>query len=358
MTGRYGFHTGWNNLIGHGDEDAREYFDPLKEKTFGHILRSAGYATAVAGKWQLAQFLQNPDHVKQCGFDDYCCWAWQLGKKRTSRYWQPSLWQDGKLRENPEDKYGEDIFCDFLIDFMSHHRDDPFFAYYPMVLVHEPHTPTPDTPHPTAGEKRGEEENGGIDRQRRAQRWFPGMVAYMDKTVGRILAALDQLGERENTIIIFTGDNGTDRTVTSKLGDLSIRGGKGTMTEFGTHVPMLISWKGTIPAGQVKDDLVDFSDIVPTLAELTGAKLPEGVTYDGHSLARQLHGEKTEPRSWVFSQLGHDRLARNTRYMLHSDGRIYDLTNDPFEKQNLAESKDAAVTAAKKDLQAVLDQLK
>src|SRR5205823_5025504 len=142
MTGRYGFQTGWINLIGRGGDEAKDYFDPKKERTFGHMLKDAGYTTALAGKWQLAEFIQNPNHVRECGFDEYCCWAWELGGKRTSRYWKPVIWQDGKVRKNTERLYGEDVFCDFLTDFMKRHKDGPFFVYYPMVLVHEPHTPT------------------------------------------------------------------------------------------------------------------------------------------------------------------------------------------------------------------------
>lgn len=355
MTGRYGFRTGWINLIGRGD-DAMEYFDPDKERTFGHIMKSAGYTTALAGKWQLCHFPDHPDHLNRCGFDEYCCWSWQLNGKRTSRYWEPSIWQNGKEQKDLPKPYGEDIFCDFLIDFIKRHRDEPFFVYYPMVLVHEPHTPTPDSKNATKAQKRGREEkvSGADARRRRAEKWFPGMVNYMDKTVGRLVAALDELGLRENTVIVFTGDNGTDRSVFSKLGDATIQGGKGTVTEFGTHVPFIASWKGTIKPGQVKDDLIDFSDVVPTIAELGNAKLP-ATKLDGKSFAHQLTSETTPARTWVFSQLARKKLVRDQRFMLHEDGRIYDITADPFEKKDLAGSNDAEVMASKKRLEKVLD---
>lgn len=353
MTGRYGFRTGWLNLIGRGD-DALEYFDPDKERTFGHIMKSAGYTTALAGKWQLCHFPEHPNHVNRCGFDESCCWSWQLKGKRTSRYWHPSVWQNGKERTDVQDFYGEDIFCNFLIDFIKRHRDEPFFVYYPMVLVHEPHTPTPDFPNATKAQKRG--AAGNEAKLQRAAKWFPGMVNYMDKTVGRLVATLDELGLRENTIIMFTGDNGTDRSVFSKLGDVRVQGGKGTVTEFGTHVPFIVSWKGTIKPAQVKDDLIDFSDVLPTVAELGGAKLP-AVTLDGKSFARQLTNETAPARQWVFSQLARKKLARDQRFMLHDDGRIYDIAHDPFEKTNLARSKDPEVTASKTKLEAVLKKL-
>jgi arylsulfatase A len=354
MTGRYGFRTGWVNLIGRGD-DAMEYFDPEKERTFGHIMKSGGYSTAIAGKWQLCYFPDHPDHLNRCGFDEYCCWTWQLNGKRTARYWEPSIWQNGKEQTNVPKPYGEDVFCDFLIDYIKRHRDQPFFVYYPMVLVHEPHLPTPDTKGATKGQKRGRDDKGGgvEGKQRRATKWFPGMVNYMDKTVGRLVAALDELGLRENTIICFTGDNGTDRSVFSKLGNVTVQGGKGTVTEFGTHVPFIVSWKGTIKPGQVKSDLIDFSDVVPTLAELGSAKIP-AVKLDGKSFARQLTTDSAPARDWVFSQLARKKLIRDQRFMLHDDGSIYDIAADPFEKNNLADSKDAEVIAAKARLEKVL----
>ena len=139
LTGRYGFRTGWTNLIGRGTP---RFFEP-KERTFGHLLETAGYATALAGKWQLAtSFRERPDHVKECGFREYCVWADDLDERRSSRYWDPEVWRDGKLEKLPG-RYGEDVFADYLIEFMRRNRSRPFLAYYPMVLVHPPFEPTP-----------------------------------------------------------------------------------------------------------------------------------------------------------------------------------------------------------------------
>jgi arylsulfatase A len=354
MTGRYGFRTSWINLIGRGGDDANEYFDPKKEKTFGNMLKAAGYATAMAGKWQLANFQEYPDHIKECGFDESCAWTWIYGTEKTSRYWQPGIWQNGKKRSAADKQFGEDVFCDFLIDFMTRQKDQPFFAYYPMVLVHDPLVPTPDSKG-GAAEKSGKKAKKGKKGQTEGN-WFPDMVNYMDKTVARLVAALDKSGQRENTVIIFTGDNGTARHITSMLGATPVKGGKGTTTEFGTHVPLIVSWKGTTAAGQVKEDLVDFTDVLPTLAELSGAALPKNVVLDGRSFAFQLRGEKGHPRDWIFSQLGQERLIRDARYMLHSSGHIYDIRQDPFERNNLSATAGAA--PARKALQAVLDKMK
>ena len=248
--------------------------------------------------------------------------------------------------ENEELRYGEDVFCDFLIEFMEKNRSKPFFAFYPMVLVHEPHEPTP-------------ESAGTLEKGRgKSKDHFPDMVAYMDRTVGRLIEALERLGLRERTLVIFTGDNGTARGITSRLGPREVRGGKGTMTHRGTHVPLIASWPGVIPPGRVSKDLIDFSDILPTLCEMTGARPPEGLKLDGRSFAPQLRGERGAPREWVFSQLGEARFARDRRFLLHGDGRLFDLENDPFEEKDLGDAGGPEAASARKKLKEALDKLR
>ena len=345
MTGRYGFRSyhGWGVL------------DP-KEKTFVHVMKSAGYATCVSGKWQLARF-DKPgmaDHCKRSGFDEQCVWTWFYKGKKPSRYWDPFIWQDGKLLAGSKGKYGSDIHCDFVIDFIERNKDRPFFAYYPMNLVHGPFVPTPDSRGKGAGKK-----------GRQKGRNYADMVAYMDKMVARLVAALDRLKLREKTLIIFTGDNGTPRGIRSKMGDLVIPGGKGTMGDTGTHVPFVTNWPSTVPAGKVRDDLIDFSDIMPTLADLGGAEMPKGVKIDGRSFAPQLRGKPGKGREWVYIHHGDNRAkpgmraVRDKRWKLYADGRLYDMKKDPFEKEPIAaDGAGPEASAARKRLQAVLATLK
>ncbi|MBI3678870.1 MAG: sulfatase-like hydrolase/transferase, partial [Acidobacteria bacterium] len=157
-------------------------------------------------------------------------------------------------------------------------------AYYPMCHVHEPWEPTPDDP------------KGGL----RAN------VEYMDKIVGKVLRSLDELGLRENTIVFFTGDNGTGKD------------GKGTVTELGVRVPMIASGPG-IERGRVSRELIDFSDVMPTLAALTGASLPKGVTIDGRSFAPVLQGKPGPSREWIFSYLAYERMLRDKRWLLEGE---------------------------------------
>lgn len=335
MTGRYGFRTGWTRLI-----EGEEHFDFAKEKTFGHVLRQAGYATGLAGKWQLAQFQKHPHHVRDSGFDESCCWTWAYNGKRTDRYWNPSIWKDGKLMPGTEGKYGPDLLCDFVVDFIRRHKDGPFFLYYPMVLVHNPFEATPDS----------------ADRKAKGNKTLPDMIAYMDKIVGRVVGTLDELKIRDKTLVVFTGDNGTTRGIPSKMGDVTLTGGKGGMLDAGSHVPFIASWPGTVPAGRVVENLVDLSDVMPTLCELAGTKPPAGVTIDGRSIVPVLRGQGGSGREWVFSQLGNNRFVREARWKLHSSGKLYDLQADPFETKPAEDGPEAA--AARKRLEEVLSRLK
>ena len=130
------------------------------------------------------------------------------------------------------------------------------------------------------------------------------------------------------------------------------------MLEGGSRVPLIANWKGTMPAGRVSKDLVDFSDFFATFAEVAGATMPKDVTFDSHSFAPQLHGEKGTPRDWVYVQLGAKWYARNQDFKLTHSGELFDMSDAPFEEKAVAaDTKDQAATAARARLQAVLDKL-
>ncbi len=333
MTGRYGFRTTdkWGYL-------------PSDEVTFGTLLQRAGYKTALAGKWQMGLLKDNPHHVTENGFQANCCWGWSEGP----RYWQPLIWQNGKIRKDVEDRYGPEVFTEFLTDFMRENQEAPFFVYYPMVLTHFPYTPRfSDGPAPTAPNKKHYET-------------FAEMVSKADEMVGRIVGTLDELGLRENTVILFTGDNGTPSSVVSKVGDTCVRGGKGSLKDAGTRVPLIVNWPGTTPAGGVCDDLIDFSDFMPTLAELAGARLPRGVTIDGRSFASQVKGQNVRGRAWAFNYWGSEGNGwiRTHRFKLYLNGELYDVAQDPLEPPSvlILEKYDTEESAAvRKNLQRVID---
>jgi arylsulfatase A-like enzyme len=191
------------------------------------------------------------------------------------------------------------------------------------------------------------------------------MVAYMDAIVGRITTTLDELGIRENTLVMFLGDNGTNRNITSPTTHGDVTGHKGYPDDGGTRVPFIAHWPGTIPGGQVLDDLVDTTDFLPTIAAVTGAAPPADVPLDGRSFLPQLQGERGAPREWVFSHYDPDwgnfeksRFARNQRWKLYDDGRLYDVSADVLEARTIAPGAGGPeAEAARRLLQPVLDRL-
>jgi arylsulfatase A len=342
MTGRYGFrnYKKWGHI-------------PPEEITFGHILKDAGYATALAGKWQMVLQKKDPDHVTKMGFEQNCVFGWHEGP----RYHDPFIYQNGRIRQGLEGKYGPDVYCDFLIDFIKRNKDRAFLAYYSMALAHaisnDLKIPPPTGP-------------GGQYQS------YKELAEYMDVLVGRIVSTLDKLDLRENTLILYTTDNGTPREfitrvvngkykekpISSKLGDKTVVGGKGKLTDAGTRVPLIANWPGTAPAGKVCDDLVDFSDFMPTFAELAGTKVPD-VTIDGRSFAPQLRGKKGNPRDWAYCQWQGKAWVRTKKWKLYRDGRLYDAAKDPLEKSPILPGNDTAGSSAvRKKLQMVLDDLK
>jgi arylsulfatase A len=332
MTGRYNF----RNYVKFGQFD-------FQEKTFAHALKSAGYATFIAGKWQLGGGLRGPNDA---GFDEYCLWQ-IFEQDKGSRYAAPKIHANGKLLDGLEKKYGPDVFEEHIEDFVTRNKDKPFLVYWPMVLTHGPFEPTPDS-------KPGAKGNNPAN--------FPDMVAYADKLVGKLVAHLDRLKLRENTLILFTGDNGTGKPITSKLDGKDVRGDKGNTTTLGTHVPLIASWPGTAAKGRVCADLIDFTDVLPTLTAVGGAELPKGVTLDGRSFLSQIRGQKGDPREWIFCHYeprhGNNnrkvRYAQDARFKLYHDGRLFDLNTDPLEQKPLP-AKDAPDPAREK-LKAVLDR--
>lgn len=332
MTGRYNH----RNYRGFG------YLDP-QEVTFANLLREAGYATCVAGKWQLNGVREHPgwddmDRPHQLGFDEYCLWKLTVRNPQLERYGNPTIQRNGETLVALEGQYGPDLFCDFVLDFIERHADEPFFVYYPMVLPHRPFWITPDHPAWSDPTQRACPDLDGDPEL------FPWMLQYLDANVGRIVSKLGALGLRKDTVVLFTSDNGTDRGIVSLVEGRPVAGGKGAPTDAGTRVPLVVSWPGHVEPG-VCGDLVDFSDFLPTLCELGGARLPADRVIDGRSFAPQLRGESGDPRDWIFSHMWGDgrdasnvtEFVRGQRFKLYGDGRFFDLSEDPEETAPLSE---------------------
>lgn len=324
MTGRY---------------NDRNYSDfgylPPSETTFAHMVKQEGYATLIAGKWQLngitrrRQGFRDKTRPFDAGFDEFCLWQVDQLKGKGERYADPLIVQNGETLPRDSNAYGPDIFCHYILDFIDRHQTQPFFVYYPMVLTHDPFVPTPDSP------------EWHTARQAKNDRYFAHMVNYMDKIVGQIADHLNEQGLAENTLLMFTGDNGTHRRLVTQTATGSVQGGKGTMLNAGTHVPFVVSWKGHTPQGRVNDDLIDFSDFFPTICDAAGVDLPADLMLDGQSFLPQLKGEIGNPRNTVFCHYDprwgnfsqwRGRFARDKQFKLYMDGRFYNVVEDELEK--------------------------
>lgn len=347
LTGQYPFRHGWVN---HWDVPrwGRAHFDPDSNPCVGRVLKSAGYNTCIAGKWQINDFRIQPDVLNQLGFDEFCMWTgFEAGVKASAkRYWDPYIFtKDGS--KTYESEFGPDICNQFILDFLEEQTDaKPFFVYYPMILTHGPLTTTPHKP------------DAAKPEQHRA------MVEYMDILVGKIVRKLDDKNLRENTIIIWTTDNGTSGGIQNMMNGRLVKGAKGKTLENGTCEPFVVNCPGSVPAGQVSNGLIDFTDLLPTFADLADADLPKDQTFDGHSFADHILGKADDTdRTWILSLGGgpatydpqtgrvmnvykyRDRVIRDKQYKLYvetdrSSAKFVDLENDPAELNNVINNPD------------------
>jgi arylsulfatase A len=332
ITGRYAFRTGgltngsWRPR-GPGAKAADEW-------SIAKVLKQAGYVTGESGKWR-----QVGESPHDWGFDEYVTDPIAGGW-----YWKDTYEKDGKTINAGPNAYNPDIIQAYSIDFITRHKDEPFFLYYAMHFVHKPTLHTPDSS-PGRTTKAGPE-------------FYDDNIAYMDKQVGEIVATLDKLGLRQKTLVVFSGDNGTARGYPSAVHGRMLSGFKGTMLEGGSRVPYIASWPGTTPEGKVCKDMVSFADQLPTFAELGGAPFPKGVKIDGVSVAPQLRGQAGKPREWAYVQLGAHWFVREPAWKLTEMGALFDMSDAPFVEKAVAPADDTeASKAARERLAAVLKNL-
>jgi arylsulfatase A len=318
--------------------------------TFGNLLQQAGYATCVVGKWQLGRAVDLPQRF---GYQESCLWQ---HTRRPPRYANPGLEINGVAKDYSHGEYGPDLVVDYAIDFITRHQSSPFFLYYPMILTHAPYQPTPDSD--------DWDPKTADERQRRDRRHFGDMIQYMDKLIGRLVTQLELLGLRDNTLIVFLGDNGTGRGVRSRMGNREVIGGKGRTTDAGMHVPLIVNWPGHVER-RVCSDLVDSTDFLPTLLEAGGVPTPSDVDLDGMSFLPQLAGKTGRPREWVYSWYCPRpsrnptvrEFAFNDRFKLYRSDEFFDTEHDPQEKQpQLVMELTGDVANAAKLLQTALDK--
>lgn len=252
------------------------------------MAKDAGYTTMIAGKWQLGRNKNLPHHF---GFDRYCLWQLSYDRMIKERYAAPLIEQDGGIKLYSNDEYGPDIFAQYVTDFIEENKAKPFFVYYPMVLVHDPFYPTPQSDVWEDPSMREVRNNSQFSKDGR----------HVDKNVGMIFNKLENLNLLNNTIIIFIGDNGTNRKIRTTMKDGSVvRGGKGLTSDTGVRVPMIVYWGKSVYREHECTDMIDFTDFMPTFAEAMNTKVPKEWDIDGQSFLPQIKGKKGKAREWVF----------------------------------------------------------
>lgn len=298
-----------------GQENWRNYeaFGYLApgQRTFGNVLKDAGYVTGMVGKWQLmgngfdGRVGITPEAA---GFDESYLWQIQALTPKGSRYWGPTRAPNGKPKIN-EEGFGPDFDSAKALDFISRHKNKPFFLYYSMVLPHDPWVPTPDSLTAEGAQER-----------------FSGMLSYMDKLVGDLMTHLKSEGLDKNTVVIFTSDNGTDQEIISMRNGHRVPGGKGMPTITGTHVPF-IAWGPGIARGKVSGALFDFADFLPTFAAIAGQPKLAG-RVDGVSQWPVITGKSESARDSIFMhyapmwQFTPVRFAFDANWKLYGDDRF------------------------------------
>jgi len=350
MTGRYGFRTGWYHNKLKPEKGKTGYVLGRDNKTFAQLLKDAGYATAISGKWQLR------GSAFEHGFDEFCLWGDYIGFDgpvekpgngarigRVARYWHPAIVTNAGPVKTTSDDYGPDIFTDFLLDFAKRKKDSPFIAYYPMCLPHN----TWDFRAKRTGYLRVPRTNSNGER---VPGTVPGSlksnIEYMDVLLGRIVKRLSELGLREDTIILFTSDNGT-----SKYGK------NRTFREVGQRVPMVVNCPGRVKSLGAIDTLVDLSDVLPTLCDLSDTPLPADYAIDGQSFSHTIQDKPGPEREWIFSYSFDRRMLRDHRWLLDGDGRLWDCGNRRDEKNynDVTDSDAPEVLAARERFNLLLD---
>ncbi|MEM7143512.1 MAG: sulfatase-like hydrolase/transferase [Verrucomicrobiota bacterium] len=341
MTGTYPHRNGFGALMSK-KPGARM---PADIPTFGHYFQKAGYKTAIAGKWQLGKFDAFPGQPAEHGFDRYCMWTWFYNGKKDSRFYKPHIHVDGEFFQGSEADFGPDTYCDFVLDFIDENKDEPFFIYFPMALVHSPFIHPP-----RLEEKASAKFTEDLSKQTRA---FGHMITYMDDIIGQILERLKASGIDENSLVMFTGDNGTGKQIVSKLPGMSLQGQKGSPVEAGSRVPLIVRWPAKIEPS-VSEEFFCLVDVLPTIASVVGIELTAEV--DGMDLSHYFVGQDGEDREYIVMPYK-GFYVRDKRFRLHADGRMFDIpvTSDQ-ERYSEKETTNPEHEPERERLQALIDQ--
>ena len=303
-----------------------------KWTTYAQLLRQNGYQTSVTGKWQMGAMEYHPNHCKSAGFDSWCVWQIWHNEKKTKRYWNATINEDGKIWTEKDSLFGPEVLTNYVIQQMklSKQLDKPFLIQHNIMLPHVPIVLTPD------------------DKTKKREPSLDNMIEYMDKQIGILLDAIDKLKIADNTIIIFVGDNGTQSEEPRVTKKGLVNGGKWTLTDGGMHVPLIISSPAILPKDIKYKNLVDITDLYPTICDLSNTKINDSLEIDGISFYNLLMGKEQRERSWVTAGYEDDFVIFDGNWRLHhKENILVDCRNLPEEKISDVKSTEAKDALAK-----------
>lgn len=316
-TGQYACHTKWYGNEVHGSDLSE------RENILGKVMKRRGYTTAWFEKFHFRNSQLDP---RPFGFDEYAvdlAWDGYDGPPQDRPghmyqiqwYWHPGIIHNGIGIPTTEKDFGSELHANLIVDFIQRHRDESFFVYWPTFLPHKDfnnkawaYTSVPEL------DENGNKTDGRVPGS------LKSTLEYLDHLLGRILAAVEEAGLAEDTIVVFAGDNGTSPYGKCKFED-----------ERGPRVPFVVWGPGRIQPRPPSDVLIDFSDILPTLAELGGKIIPADAGLDGHSFAPYLLGQPFEERETIFCQFYDGRWIRDKRFLRDARGDYYDCGDSRSE---------------------------
>ena len=337
------FLTGQYNFRNYDDWNEMNY----DLKTVAHYMQDAGYVTGMAGKWHRGGWNLEPKGPRKAGFMNYS--SFNYPEYHLNPFWGITIWQDEERIELETYESSSEYFNNYLLEFIEHNKDRPFFFYYPMNLVHRPFLPVPANPDIHESPLRDK-----LTRNRGELEYFQENVAYLDNLVGRILTVLEDRGLIDNTVVIFSGDNGTDnvqeaRELRSDFKGQSVMGGKYFPTELGVNVPLIVYAPGFINEAGIVRYPVDFTDLLPTFYELSGQGSTKNLDTDGRSFAPLVFGEEYSAREWIYSYGNFEHnsskykdpvnnpdafyhVISDGEWKYYSDGRLFNVGDDRLEE--------------------------
>ncbi len=343
MTGQHTGHTtirgnfarvGGKLVLDNGSPQRRLPLN-AEDVTIAEVLKDAGYATGITGKWGIGES-QTPGIPNKQGFDD---WFGYLNQRRAHSYYPMYLWRNQEkvfLKQNQngqEGQYTHDLFTEWALNFVNTHADEPFFLYLPYMLPHAEYKIPDLGPY--------EDEDWSDDAKVHA-----AMITRMDRDIGRLMSLLQELNIDQNTIVFFCSDNGAAETWEGVFDSAApFRGHKGDLYEGGIRTPMIVRQPGVVPAGSESDIQWYFPDVLPTLADIAGAEAPENI--DGVSVWPVLQGKQDDLserylywesyRYGDFQQAARWKQWKAIRNNVDEPLELYDLSKDQAETTNLAD---------------------